>query len=354
MSALEVHLTPASAVSATRPDVAEVTRRLQEQAAAYAGKSKAPNTWKAYSTDWRLFAEWCSAHERPLYPEGPDAVAIFIETVRLYMTHLAHDRGLKPSSLERKLSSISVAYGTAGVVAHKQLVWAQPVRDILSGVKRERAEQGQVTDKKRPLRTAQLETLSKSLGNDLEAKRDRAILLIMFAGAFRRSEMEGLDIDDFTEVEEGLEIRLRRSKSDQFGEGTTKGVPYGTKLATCPVRAWKAWLAAYGETSGPAFPSMARRGSSRATSSGRRAIDGRSIAEMIQRRAVKAGLATEETKLDWGGHSPRRGFATEAYARDAQEREIMKQGGWKSTKVMRGYAEDGGVWQHNAAMKLGL
>lgn len=354
MSDIEVHLTAASAISTTRPDLARVTEILREQAAAYTARSKSANTWKAYATDWRLFTGWCAEHDRPLYPDGEAAVDTFIETITLYITHLAHDKGQKASTIYRKLSSISVAYGAAGVVAHKQLVWSSPVTTVMSGVQRVAADNGIVTAKKKPLRTKDLLKLSKSLGTDLEARRDRAILLIMFAGAFRRSEIEGLLIEDFTEVEEGMEIRLRTSKTDQIGEGRTKGIPYGGQPFTCPVRAWQAWLKVYGHTEGPAFPALTGRGTVRRGSAGRRCIDGRGVAEMIQRRVVVAGLATEETKFEWGGHSPRRGFATEAYANDAQEREIMNMGGWTSTKVMRGYAEDGGVWKHNAAMKLGL
>ncbi len=352
MDDIEAHLTAGSAVAQTQPDVTEMTKRLQEQAAIYAQHALSPNTWRAYSTDWRLFVAWCQENGRILYPAGDKAVPVFMETIALYVTDLAHNRHLKPATIIRKLSSISVSYGLAGVVAHKQLVWCQQVRQVLAGIRRAAAEDGITTTKKKPLRTDALLKLSQAIGHDDEGKRDRAILLIMFAGAFRRSEIEGLLVSDVIEVDEGLEVRLRRSKSDQFGEGLTKGIPYGTKPATCPVRAWKAWASAYGAQEGVAFPGLTRHGGVR---SGGKAITGRAVAEMVQRRVLDAGLAKDERDaLKWGGHSLRRGFATEAYANDAQEREIMKQGGWKSTRVMRGYAEDGGVWKHNAAMKLGL
>jgi integrase len=346
-----IAVTDAAATSLERPDTSVVIARLRVKALEYAADALAESTWRVYKTDWVLFTKWCREHGRPVFPDGQDAAAIFIETITLYVTWLA-ELGRKPSTIEKKLSSISVAYGTAGVLAHKQLVWAQPVRSVVHGLKRRRALDGEVTSKKKALRIAGLKKLSDSLGGRPVDVRDRAILLIMFAGAFRRSEIEGLELRDFTIVDEGLEIHLRRSKKDQTGKGLTKGIPFGSNLATCPVRAWQAWLRLYGRSEGPAFPAMNRYGDIKDGPNGPRAINGRAVAEMIQRRAAAAKL--DGKPEDWGGHSPRRGFATEAYANDAQEREIMKQGGWTSTAVMRGYAEDGGVWKHNAAMKLGL
>jgi integrase len=151
----------------------------------------------------------------------------------------------------------------------------------------------------------------------LLAQFDRTLLLFGLAGAFRRSELVALDVEDVSE-DDGLRILLRRSKTDQDGDGQTRGLPYGSNPATCPVRAWRAWLAASGIVSGPAFRGVSRHGQLRATR-----LSDRAIADMVKRRAAAAGL---DPQL-FSGHSLRAGFATEGYRQGVPEVAIMRHGG---------------------------
>jgi integrase len=139
-------------------------------------------------------------------------------------------------------------------------------------------------------------------------------------------------------------VRIRRSKGDQEGVGEIRSLPYGGHPQTCPVRAWRAWLEASGITEDAAFRAVSRHG----RMSTKRLSD-RAIADMVKRRAQHAGVIG-----DFAGHSLRSGFATEAYAQGTPEMAIMRHGRWRSTAVMRGYAEEGGVWNDNAAQRLGL
>ena len=170
-------------------------------------------------------------------------------------------------------------------------------------------------------------TLVAPLGNRLIDVRDRALILIGFAGALRRSELVALDIDDVAEDADGLVLTIRRSKTDQEAEGEIRGLPYGSHPATCPVRAWRAWIDASGIDAGPAFRAVDRHGRMRSTR-----LSDRAVADMIKRRAAAAGLDGL-----FAGHSLRSGFATEGYAQGAPELAIMRHGRWKSASVMRGY-----------------
>jgi site-specific recombinase XerD len=145
----------------------------------------------------------------------------------------------------------------------------------------------------------------RPLGDSLIDIRDRAVLLIGYAGAFRRSELVGLDVEDIVEVEDGLRITLARSKADQEGEGIVIGIPYGSNPVTCSVRAWRAWLLASGITGGAAFRSITGHGT--ALKPGR--LSDRAVAEVVQRRACDAELVAGL----FGGHSLRAGFATQGF-----------------------------------------
>jgi integrase len=212
------------------------------------------------------------------------------------------------------MDSISVVHQLAG--------YASPTTDaavqaVWKGIRR---TQGTAPAKKKAARTKVIGTLVAPLGTSLGDVRDRALLLIGFAGALRRSELVALDVADISEDEEGLIVRLHRCKVDQDGRGETRGLPYGSRPATCPVRAWRAWLAASGITDGAAFRPVSRHGLLSSTR-----LSDRAVADMIKRRAQQVGLAG-----DFAGHSLRAGFATEAYAQGTSELAIMRHGRWRS------------------------
>ena len=171
----------------------------------------------------------------------------------------------------------------------------------------------------------------EALPEGLKGVRDRALLLVGFAGAFRRSELVSLDVDDLDFTEEGLVVTLRRSKTDQEGEGRRVGVPFGSNPTTCPVRSMKAWLEASAITDGPVFRSVNRHGQLQA-----QRLTSQSVALVVKRYAEVCGL----DRHAFAGHSLRAGFATVAARNGANERSIMNQTGHKSLTIVRRYIRE--------------
>jgi integrase len=174
--------------------------------------------------------------------------------------------------------------------------------------------------------------------------RDRALLLIGLAGSFRRSELVALNVDDVQVIGDGLVVTLRRSKTDQEGEGRKVGIPYGSNPETCPVRALRAWQEASGIEAGALFRSVSRHGKI----GGR--LSGFAVAIIVKRYAGAVGLEA----AGYSGHSLRAGLATAAAIRGASERSIMAQTGHKSAAMVRRYIRDGSLFRENAAAKVGL
>ena len=184
-----------------------------------------------------------------------------------------------------------------------------------------------------------------SLDNGLRGSRDRARLLAGFAGGFRRSELVSPDVEDLTETADGLVVRVRRSKTDPEAKGTTVALPYGSTAATCPVRSYRAWIAAAKITTGPAFRSVDRHGRL-----GRARMNAGSVARLIKRAAEATGL----DPASYAGHSLRAGFATQAFLNGAAEVSIMRQTRHKSLNTLRKYIRDRSLFRDNPAAKLGL
>jgi integrase len=175
--------------------------------------------------------------------------------------------------------------------------------------------------------------------------RDRALLVIGFAGAFRRSELVALDVGDMAETADGLVVTIRRSKTDQEGEGASVGLPYGSDPATCPVRALRSWLDAAGITAGAIFRPVNRWGEM-----GDRRLTGRAVADVVKRTAAAAGM----NAAVYSGHSLRAGLITSAAEADVLERDIMRHSRHKSVPVMRRYIRGAQLFQANAAAAVGL
>src|ERR1017187_4973630 len=197
--------------------------RLAGQARAFIEAAKAENSRRAYRSDWRLFAAWCQRQGLPALPATP-------ETVTLYMTALAADH--KPASLQRKLTSITKAHQAAGFPSPAAMQHAV-VSETMKGIRRTI-----VTAQPGKLRTVDIREMLDSLDDDLRGCRDRALLLAGFAGGFQRSELAALDVGDVSKTEDGFVIRVRRSKTDPEGKGTSVALPYGSAGATCPVRSY--------------------------------------------------------------------------------------------------------------------
>jgi len=296
----------------------------------YVQQSRAANTRRAYRADWADFAAWCAVHRLAALPAAP-------ETVALYLTDLAASR--KTSTLQRRLSAISQAHKAADLdtpTGHRA------VRAVWSGIRRAK---GTAQEGKAPAVTRDLRAMVAILPPTLPGTRDRALLLLGFAGAFRRSELVGLDVADVTTTRDGLVIDLRRSKTDQEGEGRRIGIPYGSRPATCPVRAVQDWLAASGLRTGPLFRGINRHGQVRATR-----LSDRAVALVVKRAAEAAGLDPAR----YAGHSLRAGLATAAAAAGVSERAIMAQTGHKSLPMVRRYIREGSLFNENAAAEVGL
>lgn len=321
-------LVPAIVETGSGGEVAELVA-LAERARDYARNSKAANTLRAYGSDLRHFGVWCEARGLVAFPASA-------ETVAYYLTD--HGGVLAVSTLRRRLAAISEAHKAA---RHPNPTTDPAVRIVWDGVRR---THGKAPEAKEAAVTEVVAALVAPLGDRLLDVRDRAIVLIGFAGAFRRSELSALDVDDVAETGEGLRITLGRSKTDQEGEGNAVGITYGSNPPTCPVRAWRAWLERLGVQDGPAF----RRLSHGRVTAERIAGDG--IARMVKRRARASGYTPEL----FSGHSLRSGFATTAARAGVAEHRIMRQGRWKTTQAMRGYIQEGELFVDNPSAKLGL
>lgn len=297
----------------------------------YRKAAKAPATLRGYSADWRCFTAWCERnHLEPL----PAAA----ETVALYIADLA---GVKAAStIRRRLTTISQAHKKAGLETPTRL---SLVSETWTGICN---RFGVATSSKAPVRTEVLRRMLETLDlGRLIGVRDRALLVIGFAGALRRSELVALDVREVTEVPDGLELFIRRSKTDQKGAGVKVGLPYGSDSLTCPIRAYRAWLEVSGIANGPVFRPVTKGGAL-----GLQRLSPAAVAQVVKRTAERAGF--EPASL--GGHSLRSGLITSAAENGVLERDIMRQSRHKSVAVMRGYIEDATLFQDNAAAKVGL
>lgn len=298
----------------------------------YVKAAKAANTLRANSTDWSAFIAWCYEENRQPAPAAP-------ETVADYIAHMAAE-GRKVSTIRRHLSSISQAHDAAGVENN-------PAKSLLvrATVKGMGNTLGTAPTQKKAAKTSDIRLMVEQLPGTLGGLRDRALLLVGFAGAFRRSELVGLNVEDMLVNLEGLTITLRRSKTDQEGQGMRKAIVHGESESTCPVRALQAWLEAAGITSGPIFRRVSTGGNA-----ARERLTDKSVALIVKRSALAAGLDASQ----YAGHSLRAGFATEAASQGVQDRDIMRQTGHKSASMVQRYIREGNLFRNNPTACLGL
>jgi len=305
---------------------------LAEETRAFLVAAKAPSTRRAYAADWDHFDAWCRRHALASLPATP-------ETVAFYITDLAASH--KPATLRRRLTVISRAHQAASHSSPASMQEAL-VSETLKGIRR---TVGTAQGGKRPLLTEQVRGMIRALPKNLQGVRDRALLLIGFAGGFRRSELASLTVQDITVTDDGLMIRLRRSKTDQEGRGREVAVPYGSHPETCPVRAYREWLAAGEFADGPIFREVDRHARVQG-----HALHKDSIGTIVKRAAARIGL----DPADYAGHSLRAGLATQAYLNGASELAIMQQTGHRSLATVRKYICQGSLFRDNPAARLGL
>ncbi|HEV3333189.1 MAG TPA: site-specific integrase [Bryobacteraceae bacterium] len=216
------------------------------------------------------------------------------------------------------------------------------VANTMKGIRR---TLGTAPIQKAPALTDDVRAMVDAAGPGNIGTRDRALILLGFAGAFRRSELVGLDVEDCAFGKDGLTVTLRRSKTDQTGAGRKIGIPYGANPETCPVRTVQAWIEQGSISAGPLFRSINRHGQVQLER-----LSGIDVARVVKKLADRAGL----TARNYAGHSLRAGHATSAAIAGASERSIMNQTGHRSVQMVRRYIRDGSLFRENSAGKLGL
>jgi integrase len=302
-----------------------------ERAHDYAGRSKSAATIRAYAAGWRDFLGFCQSRQLSALPA-------LDETVAAYLAALA-DRGAKAATIARRLVVISQAHKAADLPSPTT---SSLVSRTHGGIRRTlgTAQQG-----KAPTVVDDLKRMLEQLPSTRVGLRDRALLLLGFAGAFRRSELVGLDVADLEFARAGLIVTLRKSKTDQEGKSRRLGIPFGSSEATCPVRSLQSWLESARIVEGPVFRSLDRF---QRVQPGR--LSDKAVALVVKRRAKAVGLDPAR----YAGHSLRAGLATSAAAAGASERVIMSQTGHRSADMVRKYIREGNLFNSNAAAIAGL
>jgi site-specific recombinase XerD len=284
--------------------------------------SKSTNTLRAYQSDYNDFSIFCSKNGFQAMPTEPKILS-------LYITHLASYS--KFSTLKRRLASISIIHRTKGhYIDTKHPI----IVENLMGIKR---TNGSNQKGKKPLLINDLKLLIKAIDESNEKNnrkiRDKALVLIGFSGGFRRSELVNIEYEDIEFVEEGVKIFVKRSKTDQSGEGMTKAIPYFDNINFCPVKALNKWIVEAELKVGKIFN-----------------ISDKNVALIIKKYANYAGLDANR----YAGHSLRSGFATSTAESGAEERNIMAMTGHKSTEMVRRYIKEANLFKNNALNKIKL
>jgi site-specific recombinase XerD len=288
---------------------------------------KAFSTRKAYGTDFRIFKAWCDGKGVSSLPASAETVATF----------LAHEtgNGTKPSTLGRRIAAIRYAHKLAHLDTPTD---SEAVKATLRGIRR---TFGGAKVRKAPAVAAKMHSMVATAPDRLSGLRDRALLLLGFAGAFRRSELVALDVADIAEAKTGMLVTIRRSKTDQEGEGVTIAIASGD--IACPVKALREWLDAAGIETGPIFRAINKAG----TVAQERLTD-RSVANIVKAYAERAGF----DPAVFSGHSLRAGFLTSAAGNGASIFKMMDVSRHKSVDTLRGYVRDAELFKDHAGAGL--
>ena len=310
-------------------------KALQEETLINLKNSKANNTIRAYRSDFQDFSLFCVQN-------GFKSLPSEAKIVSLYLTQLS-SKDIKISTIKRRLVSIGVIHKIKG---HYLDTKHPLIIENLMGIKRRK---GSNQKGKKPLLINNLKNIINVIDNqdrdNIKIFRDRTIILIGFAGGFRRNEIVSLDYEDLDFVKEGLKISIKRSKTDQFGEGLVKGLPYFDNSEYCPVVSTKNWIEISKIKSGPLFRRL-RKGSNL---SEHRLTD-QTVALLVKKYLNLAGIESK----NYSGHSLRSGFATSAAEAGAEERAIMAMTGHKSTEMVRRYIKEANLFKNNALNKINL
>jgi len=281
--------------------------------------SKALNTLRAYKADYKDFASFCIKNGFKPMPSEPKIIS-------LYLTYLS--KSSKFSTLKRRLASLSVIHKLSG---HYIDIKHPMITENLMGIKRIK---GSYQKAKKPILINDLKLIVDVIDKDKNEEnrfKNKALMLIGFSGGFRRSELVAIDYEDLDFVPEGVKIFVKRSKTDQSGEGMTKGIPYFSNPNYCPVISLKNWLEKLEIKSGKIFD-----------------MSDKSVALTIKKYTGLAGLDSDK----YSGHSLRSGFATSTAELGAEERSIMAMTGHKTTQMVRRYIQEANLFKNNALNKI--
>ena len=320
-------------IEPSETSIEELQQQGAERALFYWASAKADATLRAYKSDWKSFQVW--ALKRRIDSMVPVSPSIIV----MYIAWLA-DSGRKVSTIQRHLAAITYAHDCAEVEIPTRHI---KVREAMKGI---RHRIGIKQTPKEHIPVKQLRNMLDELPNSLIGHRNRALLLLGFAGAFRRSELVALDVEDIDQLEEGFEVTIRKSKTDQDSHGQIIGIPGGTKVNTDPIEAVKRWLKEAGITTGAIFRHIDRHGNLYPD----RLAD-RTVARIVKECAEAAGY---DPKI-FAGHSLRSGFVTEAAKGGASDHEIQQTTRHRSTKSLEHYKHPGKrLGKDNALRKTGL
>lgn len=306
---------PASLAVVTSPSPLAIAalEEAGDAVRAFAQASMAASTRRGYTTDLEAFATWARPYNFATLPAEPATVALFLAESA---------RTLKAGSVTRRAAAISSAHRSAGLPSPTV---TEAVKRVLRGV---RVTLGTRPAKKAAATLTELRAMLATLPANISGTRDRAMLLLGFFLAARRSELAGLLVEDAVSCREGLRVVIRRSKTDQEGAGHELPVPYHADPFACPVRALEAWKAEAGIESGFLFRSIDRHGNVSADG-----LTGEAVALTVQRAARRAGLDAST----YAGHSLRAGFVTAAAEAGAPLDTIMVTSRHKSAAIALGY-----------------
>ena len=308
-------------------------KALQEETLLNLKSSKADNTLRAYKSDFNDFSLFCLQNGFKSLPSDPKVVS-------LYITHLS-TKDAKMSTLKRRLVSIGVLHKLKG---HYLDTKHPVIIENIMGIKRRK---GSIQKAKKPLLINSLKRLINVIDEQkkevIQKLRDRSIILIGFSGGFRRNEIVSLDFDDLEFVTEGLKINLKKSKTDQFGKGFLKGLPYFDNSQYCPVVSLQKWIEESNITGGPLF-----RRFTKGTNLTEKRLTDQTVALLIKKYLNLAGIDSK----NYSAHSLRSGFATSAAESGAEERSIMAMTGHKSTEMVRRYIKEANLFKNNALNKI--
>lgn len=301
---------------------------LAEAAQQYIDQSLSFATRKAYASDVRIFSAWCAAHALAALPTAPETVALFLASQA--------NAGSAASTLTRRLAAIKFAHEAKGLdtpTAHKGVTTA------LKGIRR---AQGTAPTKKKAATADIVKEMVRRCPDTLTGQRDRALLLLGFAGAFRRSELVALTVADLAFVADGLRISIRKSKTDQEGAGQVIAIPNGSVLF-CPVTAVKNWLAVAGIEDGAIFRAVGK-----GSRVGQAALSDKSVANRVKHYAGQVGLEA----ADFAAHSLRAGFVTSAAEAGASIFKMAEVSRHRSTDVLAGYVRSANLFKEHAGTDL--